>query len=147
MRDNSSDDTRTTNGGELVRLRKYGSLPLPTHLYLGTHANFRAPPTLARVRINMEVPVRTNDIKERVASVEDEVGDVLRELHRILRAFGDTAEQVRESMARAVDTAGPVQDSVVATKSAIEDTVQRHPWTSLLIAFLAGAIASAVVRR
>ena len=91
--------------------------------------------------------MRTNDIKERVASVEGEVGDVLRELHRILHAFGDTAEQVRESMARAVDTAGPVQDGVVATKSAIEDSVQKHPWTSLLIAFLAGAIASAVARR
>lgn len=91
--------------------------------------------------------MRTTDIKERAADLEGEIGEVLRELHRILRTFGDTAEQVRESMARAVESAGPVQDGVAATKTTIEEAVQKHPWTSVLVAFLAGVITATVARR
>jgi ElaB/YqjD/DUF883 family membrane-anchored ribosome-binding protein len=81
--------------------------------------------------------------------ISDELGDdlekVLRELHRVLKALGDSAENLRSSATGALEAAAPVRETMQDAQTAVEDQVKERPWTSLLIAFIAGAILGSLL--
>lgn len=83
--------------------------------------------------------------------ISDELGDdlekVLRELHRVLKALGDSAEDLRASATGALEATAPVRETMQDAQTAVEDQVKERPWTSLLIAFIAGAILGSLVGR
>ncbi len=72
---------------------------------------------------------------------------VLRELHRVLKALGDGAERLRDSAADAAEDLAPVRAVLEDAPAAIEERVKEHPWTSLVLAFLAGALVATLLRR
>ena len=83
--------------------------------------------------------------------MSDELGDdlekVLREVHRVLKALGDSAENLRTSATGALEATAPVGETIRDAQTAVEDQVKERPWTSLLIAFIAGAVLGSLLGR
>jgi ElaB/YqjD/DUF883 family membrane-anchored ribosome-binding protein len=86
-----------------------------------------------------------------MSRLSDELGDdlekVLRELHRVLKALGDSAEELRASASGAIEATGPVRETIQEAQNTVEAQVRERPWTSLVVAFIAGAIVGSLLKR